>query len=63
MGVLLALGVMSLTWMVLVTAVVLAQKLLAARPAIDLTLAVALIGLGAVVAIAPTLVPGITPSM
>jgi predicted metal-binding membrane protein len=63
MGVLLALGIMSLTWMVVVTVVVLAQKLMVARPAVDLTLALALIGLGAVVATAPSLVPGITPSM
>lgn len=43
---LLALGVMSITWMAILAALVFAQKLLAPRAAIDLPLAFAIIALG-----------------
>jgi predicted metal-binding membrane protein len=46
MLVLLALGVMSITWMALVAALVLAQKLLPPRAAVDVPVALAIIGLG-----------------
>jgi len=46
MAALLALGVMSVAWMVVVTAVVLAQKLMPPSPLVDIPLAVALVGLG-----------------
>jgi predicted metal-binding membrane protein len=46
---LLALGVMSITWMAIVAALVFAQKLLAPRAAIDVPLALAIIALGLVV--------------
>ena len=43
---LVALGVMSLTWMCVIGVLVLAQKLLPAKPAIDVPLALAMVGLG-----------------
>jgi len=63
MLVLLALGVMSIPWMVAVAVVVLAQKLVPARTALDVALALAIVGLGIVVVLAPSSVPGLMPSM
>jgi predicted metal-binding membrane protein len=60
---LVALGVMSVTWMAMIAVVVLAQKLLPARAAIDVPLALAVVGLGVLILIAPSSVPGLTPSM
>ena len=60
---LLGLGLMSLVWMSVITAVVLAQKLLPPKPAIDVPLAVAIVGLGAWILLAPATVPGLTPPM
>ena len=61
MAMLVALGVMSLFWMSVVAVLACAQKLLPARAVIDVGLALALIGLGFVILIAPSLVPGLTP--
>ena len=63
MLILLALGLMSITWMAVVTGVVLAQKLLPARVAIDLPIALAIVGLGLLIIIAPASIPGLTPAM
>jgi predicted metal-binding membrane protein len=63
MAMLVALGVMSIPWMALITVVVLAQKLLPASAAIDLPLALAIIGLGMLIILAPSSVPGLTPPM
>jgi predicted metal-binding membrane protein len=60
---LLALGVMSVTWMTVIALVVLAQKLLPPTPAIDVPLALAIVGLGILIVIAPSWVPGLVPSM
>lgn len=60
---LVALGLMSLPWMILIALLVLVQKLLPAKPAIDVPLAFGLIALGLVILIAPTSVPGLAPSM
>ena len=60
---LVALGVMSLTWMSVVAVLVLAQKLLPAKAAIDVPLALAIVGLGILIVIAPSSVPGLTPPM
>jgi predicted metal-binding membrane protein len=60
---LVALSVMSVTWMSVIAALVLAQKLLPVKAAIDVPLAVAIIGLGILVIIAPSSVPGLTPPM
>jgi predicted metal-binding membrane protein len=61
MAMLVALDVMSLLWMSVVAVLACAQKLLPAKAAIDVPLALALIGLGLVIIIAPSLVPGLTP--
>jgi predicted metal-binding membrane protein len=63
MAMLVALNVMSLFWMSVVAVLACAQKLLPAKAAIDVPLALALIGLGFVIVIAPSLVPGLTPPM
>jgi predicted metal-binding membrane protein len=60
MAMLVALDMMSLLWMAVVAVVACAQKLLPARAAIDVPLALALIGLGLVIVIAPALIPGLT---
>ena len=61
MAMLVALDVMSLIWMSVVAVVAGAQKLLPAKAIIDVPLAMALIGLGLVIVIAPSMVPGLTP--
>jgi predicted metal-binding membrane protein len=58
-----ALGVMSVTWMSVIAVVVLAQKLLPAKAAIDVPLAVAIVGLGIWILLAPSSIPGLTPAM
>jgi predicted metal-binding membrane protein len=56
---LVALSVMSVTWMAVVAALVLAQKLLPAKAAIDVPLALAIVGLGILIITAPSHVPGL----
>jgi predicted metal-binding membrane protein len=63
MLVLVAVGVMSVTWMTVIAVLVLAQKLLPAKAAIDVPLALAIAGLGIVTIVAPSLAPGLTPPM
>jgi len=63
MLILVALGVMSVTWMSVIAVLVLAQKVLPANAAIDMPLALAIAGLGILIVIAPALVPGLTPPM
>jgi len=63
MLILLALGVMSVGWMAVVAAFVLAQKLLPPRAAVDVPLGLAIVALGVLVLLAPTAVPGLTSSM
>ena len=60
---LVALGVMSVTWMSVVAAIVVAQKVLPARSAIDVPLALAIVGLGILITVAPLWVPGLGPPM
>jgi predicted metal-binding membrane protein len=62
MAMLVALDMMSLLWMAVVAVVACAQKLLPARAAVDVPLALALIGFGLLIVIAPDLVPGLTPA-
>ena len=61
MAVLVALDVMSLFWMAVVAVLGCAQKLLPAKAAVDVPLALALVGLGLVIVIAPALIPGLMP--
>ena len=63
MLVLVVLGVMSITWMVVIAIVVLAQKLLPPKAAIDVPLALAIVGLGVLIVAAPSSVPGLMTSM
>jgi predicted metal-binding membrane protein len=63
MLVLVALGVMSVTWMSVIAVLVLAQKLLPPRAALDVPLALAIVGLGILIVIAPSTIPGLTPPM
>jgi predicted metal-binding membrane protein len=60
---LVALGVMSIAWMAVIAVLAVAQKLLPAKAGIDVPLAVAIVGLGVLILIAPALVPGPTPPM
>ena len=61
MAALVALDVMSLPWMAVLAAVCCAQKLLPAKAAVDIPVALALLGLGLVLVIAPAHVPGLMP--
>ena len=63
MAMLVALGVMSVTWMSVIAVLVLGQKLLPAKAAVDVPLALAIIGLGISVVLAPSSVPGLVPPM
>jgi predicted metal-binding membrane protein len=63
MVLLVALGVMSVAWMFVVAAIVIAQKLLPLRVAVDVPLALAIVALGALVVIAPSFVPGLVVPM
>jgi predicted metal-binding membrane protein len=63
MVILLALGVMSVTWMVVIATLVLAQKLLAPRTSVDVPVAVAIVGLGLLIAVTPGSVPGLVLPM
>ena len=63
MAMLVALGVMSVTWMSVIAVLVLAQKLVPAKAAIDVPLALGIVGLGILIVIAPSSVPGLTPPM
>ncbi len=58
-----AVAAMSVVWMSAIAAVVLVQKLLAPRAAIDVPLAVAIVAFGALVLIAPASIPGLVPAM
>ena len=63
MAVLVALGVMSIPWMVAIAVIILAQKLLPPIPAVDMLLALAITGLGVLVVVSPALVPGLAAPM
>ena len=58
-----ALGVMSVTWMSVIAVLVLAQKLLPPKSGIDVPLALAVLGLGVLIVLAPSSVPGLMPPM
>jgi predicted metal-binding membrane protein len=60
---LVALSVMSVAWMAVITVPMLAQKFLPAKAAIDVPLALAFIGLGILIVVMPSSVPGLTPPM
>jgi predicted metal-binding membrane protein len=63
MAMLVALGVMSITWMAAIAVLCFAQKVLPLHAAVDLPLALAIAGLGFWVILAPSSAPGLTPPM
>jgi predicted metal-binding membrane protein len=60
---LVALGVMSITWMALIAVLVLVQKLVPPKPVVDVPVALAILGLGVLIVLAPSAVPGLMPAM
>jgi predicted metal-binding membrane protein len=58
-----ALGIMSVIWMLAVAILVLVQKLVPAKAAIDVPFALAIVGFGMLIVIAPSSLPGLTPTM
>jgi predicted metal-binding membrane protein len=60
---LVAVSVMSVGWMSAIAVVIVAQKLVPAKAAIDVPLALAIIGLGVLIVIVPSSVPGLTAPM
>jgi predicted metal-binding membrane protein len=63
MAVLVALGVMSVPWMMVIAVIVLAQKLLPPIAAVDALLALAITGPGIWIVAMPASVPGLAPPM
>jgi predicted metal-binding membrane protein len=63
MAMLVALGVMSIIWMSVLAVLALAQKLLPARAAVDVPLALAIAALGVWIVLAPSSIPGLVPPM
>jgi predicted metal-binding membrane protein len=63
MAMLVVLGVMSITWMSVTAILVVAQKLLPPKAAIDVPVALAIMGLGIWIILAPSSVPGLMPPM
>jgi predicted metal-binding membrane protein len=63
MVMLVALGVMSVTWMAIVAVVILTQKLVPPIAAVDVPLALAIVGLGTLIVVAPDAAPGLTAPM
>ncbi|HKC38583.1 MAG TPA: DUF2182 domain-containing protein [Gemmatimonadales bacterium] len=63
MVMLVALGVMSIPWMVAIAGLVFAQKLLPAKAAIDVPLALAIVAFGILIIAAPGSVPGLMSLM
>ncbi len=63
MVMLVALSVMSVIWMSVITVLALGQKLLPAKAAVDVPLALAIVGLGILIVLAPASVPGLMPPM
>ena len=63
MLILVELSVMNVAWMAVITVLVLAQKLLPRRTVVDVPLALAIIGLGVLIIVAPSTIPGLMPAM
>jgi predicted metal-binding membrane protein len=60
---LVAIDVMSVAWMTVIAAIVFVQKLLPAKAVVDVPLALAIVGLGTLIVVAPSAVPGFMPDM
>lgn len=57
------LGMMSLAWMAAIAIIVLAQKLLPPKAVIDVPLALAIVGVGILLVVAPLTALGLIPPM
>ena len=57
-----AIGVMSAGWMAIIAALVLAQKVLPCRRAVDIPVALTLVGLSVLIILTPGSIPGLVPS-
>ena len=60
---LVAIDAMSVAWMAVIAAIVFVQKILPAKAALDVPLAIAIVGLGILIVVAPSAVPGFMPDM
>ncbi len=60
---LVAIDVMSVGWMAVFASVVFVQKMLPAKAVVDIPLALAIVGLGVLIVVAPSAVPGFMPDM
>jgi predicted metal-binding membrane protein len=58
-----ALGVMSVTWMAVISLVIVAQKLAPPIPPVDVSLGIAIVGVGLLIVLAPSTVPALTAPM
>jgi predicted metal-binding membrane protein len=56
-------GLMSLTWMLPIAVLGVAQKALPGRAAVDIPVALAIVGIGILIVVAPASIPGFTPPM
>jgi predicted metal-binding membrane protein len=63
MAMLVALGVMSVTWMSVIAVLVLGHKLIPPKAAVDVPLALVIVGLGICIVLAPSSVPGLVSPM
>ena len=63
MAMLVALGVMSITWIAVIAVLVLAQKLLPVQAAVEFLLALMIVGLGIWIVLLPSSVPRLPPPM
>jgi predicted metal-binding membrane protein len=63
MVMLVAVSVMSVIWMSVIAVLALGQKLLPAKAAVDVPVALAIVGLGILIVLAPASVPGVMPPM
>ncbi|MDT4949619.1 MAG: hypothetical protein QOJ37_2214 [Pseudonocardiales bacterium] len=63
MLILVGLSVMSIAWMAIIAVLVVAQKLLPRRAALDVSLALAILGLGVLIMVAPSTIPELMPAM
>jgi predicted metal-binding membrane protein len=63
MLILVGLSVMSIAWMAIIAVLVVAQKLLPGRAALDVPVALAILGLGVLIIVAPSTIPGLMPAM
>jgi predicted metal-binding membrane protein len=62
MLILVVLSVMSIAWMAIVAALVVAQKLLPSRAGFDVSLTLAILGFGVLIILAPSSIPGLVAS-